>query len=198
MADSPEVTPAFAFTRDNPPARIASHDVVLDGERVRLRPMTEDDWPSLLAWNRDPDVLYLTDGPGAEPCGLAETQAIYRSVCAHAFCFIIEFEARAIGECWLQRMNLQAIVDRHRGRDVRRIDIVIGAKGLWGQGLGTEAVSLLTSFGFENEGADAIYGIVYRHNPRSRRLFEKLGFYRDAAAPPPVEPETIELVITRD
>ena len=64
MADSPEVTPAFAFTRDNPPARIASHDVVLEGERVRLRPMTEDDWPSLLAWNRDPDVLYLTDGAG--------------------------------------------------------------------------------------------------------------------------------------
>jgi hypothetical protein len=37
-----------------------------------------------------------------------ETQAIYRGVSQSAFCFIIELEEKAIGECWLQEMNLDA------------------------------------------------------------------------------------------
>lgn len=33
--------------------KLTEHDVVLRGERVVLRPMTEGDWDTLLKWNSD-------------------------------------------------------------------------------------------------------------------------------------------------
>ena len=39
--------------------------------------------------------------------------------------FIIEFERRAISECWLQELNLPRILDRYPDKDCRRIDIAI-------------------------------------------------------------------------
>jgi hypothetical protein len=33
--------------------KLREHDVVLWGERVVLRPMTEGDWDTLLKWNSD-------------------------------------------------------------------------------------------------------------------------------------------------
>jgi hypothetical protein len=35
------------------PVKLREHDVVLWGERVVLRPMTEGDWDTLLRWNSD-------------------------------------------------------------------------------------------------------------------------------------------------
>ena len=45
-----------------PPAKLRVHDVVLHGPRVLLRPLTEDDWAPLLAWNNDPEVLEFAEG----------------------------------------------------------------------------------------------------------------------------------------
>ena len=84
----------------------------------------------------------------------------------------MERDGAPIGECWLQRMNLQRLVARHPGEDVRRIDIAIGVPALWGQGLGREAVALLLDFGFRREGVD----VVDAENSRSRRMIESLGF----------------------
>ena len=94
---------------------------------------------------------------------------------------MIEVEGRPIGECWLQRMNLRRIVDQFPGKDLRRIDLMIGEKELWGRGYGAEAIALLVDFGYSREAADAIFGMVSAGNARSLRAFEKCGFYRHAA-----------------
>ncbi len=77
-------------------------------------------------------------------------------------------------------MNLQRLAARHPGQDVRRVDIAIGVPALWGQGLGREAVGLLLDLGFRREGVDIIYACVDAENPRSRRMFESLGFTVDS------------------
>jgi RimJ/RimL family protein N-acetyltransferase len=42
--------------------RLRTHEIRLrDGELV-LRPLTEEDWLLLLAWNSDPEVLYYPEG----------------------------------------------------------------------------------------------------------------------------------------
>ena len=41
--------------------KLREHEIVLRGEKVFLRPMTEDDWDILLKWNSDPDVLYFSE-----------------------------------------------------------------------------------------------------------------------------------------
>ena len=157
---------------------LQTHDLFLRGECVTLRPMTEDDWDLLLAWNNDAEVMEHADSDGFTRRSLSETQSIYRWISTHAYCFIIEMDRRAIGECWLQRMNLRRIVDLHPGENLWRIDLMIGVKELWGRGYGSEAIRLLVEFGFGRVGADAIYGLVSAGNMRSMRAFEKCGFKR--------------------
>jgi aminoglycoside 6'-N-acetyltransferase len=161
--------------------KLREHDIVLRGEKVVLRPMTEGDWDTLLKWNSDPEVLYFSEDDDVTSYSLEDIQGIYRGVSQSAFCFIIELDGRPIGECWLQRMNLKRILDKYPGRDCRRIDLMIGEKDLWGRGLGTDVIQTLTRFGFEKEGADLIFGCgIADYNPRSRRAFEKVGYELDA------------------
>ena len=125
--------------------------------------------------------MKYADHDDFKPITLGEVQTIYRWISTHAHCFIIEVVGRPIGECWLQRMNLRRIVDQFPGKDVRRIDLMIGEKELWGRGYGAEAIAVLVDFGFSHEAADAIFGIVSADNARSLRAFEKCGFNRHAA-----------------
>jgi RimJ/RimL family protein N-acetyltransferase/2'-5' RNA ligase len=165
---------------------LVTHAITLRGKRITLRPMTEADWPVLLRWNSDPEVLYYAEGDDVESYSLAEVQAIYRTVSQNALCFIIEYQDQPIGECWLQRMNLERVLKEYPGFDVRRIDLMIGEKGLWGQGLGTEVVHLLTDLAFRQEGVDYIFGLdIADYNPRSRRAFEKNDYRLVARNPQP-------------
>lgn len=157
--------------------KLKEHDVILRGDRIVLRPMTEDDWDILLKWNSSPEVLYFCEGDDIISWELEPMQEMYRGVSQKAFCFIIEFEGHPVGECWLQRMNLDRILTKYPGKDIRRIDLMIGEKRLWGQGLGTDVIRTLTRFGFEEQNADMIFGCtIADYNPRSLRAFQKVGY----------------------
>ena len=172
------------------PATLRTHAVTLQGERVRLRPLTEGDWDVLLRWNNDPEVLWLTEGDDVRSRPLDQVQRIYRGVSRQAMCFLAEVDGAPIGEGWLQAMNERRILDEYPGRDVRRIDLAIGEKRLWGQGLGTEMIRLLVRLAFEREEADLLVCFVGGHNPRSRRAFEKAGFRLLRTVPEPDSAKT--------
>lgn len=158
--------------------KLLEHSVILRSNNLTLRPMTENDWDILLKWNSDPEVLYYTDGRDIDAYTMEEMQDIYRGV-SHtpAYCFIVELDNKPIGECWLQIMNLVRYQEKYPEQDMRRIDLMIGEKDLWGKGIGTQMISLLTEFGFEIEHADMIFGCdIGGYNPRSRRAFEKNGY----------------------
>jgi len=111
--------------------------------------MTEDDWGLIhRRWN-DPQVAqYAYAGDNPADYALEQLQDILRTISAKALFSIIEYSGRAIGECWLQEMNLERILKRRPGQDCRQIDIEIGEKDYWGRGIGTEAIRLLVDFGF--------------------------------------------------
>jgi RimJ/RimL family protein N-acetyltransferase len=146
---------------------LRAHQIRLqDGELV-LRPMTEEDWALLLAWNNDPEVLYFSDGDDVSGRSLDKVQRIYRSVARTALTFVIEVDGRPIGE------------------DLRRVDLAIGEKALWGHGYGTRAIRLLTRLAFE-QGADAVFAVdVADYNVRSRRAFERVGYRVDGVVDVP-------------
>jgi RimJ/RimL family protein N-acetyltransferase len=158
------------------PNLLREHDVHLTGERVRLRPMKESDWKPVLAWNADSEVLMWADCTD-EVRPPEETKAIYRGVSLFAHVFIIELDGVPIGECWLQKMNMPDIIAQFPDRDLRRIDLAIGRKELWGQGLGSDTIRTLVRFGLEQEKADGIFGLVDRKNARSWGAFRKSGFH---------------------
>ena len=167
--------------------KLRKHKIVLRGERVVLRPLTEADWGLLLRWNSDPEVLYFAEGDDVNSYTLDQIQSIYRSVSQTAFCFIIEVKGAPVGECWLQHMNLERVLQKYPKSDCRRIDLLIGEKEFWGQGLGTEVIQLLTAFAFDEQGAELVFGCdVADYNPASRKAFQKAGFTVDAEIEQPV------------
>ena len=164
--------------------RLHTHDVTLRAGPVTLRPLTEEDWDLVVGWWNDPDIASYAD---AEPSvySLEQVQEIVRGISDSAYCFVIEFEDRPVGECWLQEMNVQRILDRNPGLDCRRVPLEI-EKAYWGRGIGTAAIRLLVEFGFETKGADAIFAVdVADYNSRSRRAFEKAGFELYDTVPQP-------------
>jgi aminoglycoside 6'-N-acetyltransferase len=157
-------------------AIIKSHNITLTIDELTLRPMTDDDFDVLLKWNSDPDVLYFSEGDDVEKYSLEDVQGIYGYVSKMAFTFIIERHGQPIGECWLQEMNIDHVLEKYPNKDLRRIDLVIGEKGLWGKGIGTRVIERLVKFGFENENADIIFYMPSDYNPRSIKAAEKVGF----------------------
>jgi len=161
---------------------IKLHNIYLEGisprsVRIRLRPMTDKDWELLFLWNSDPEVLYFAEEDDITAYTLEEVKHLYCSVCAKAICFIIEADGLPIGECWLQEMNLERVLEKYPDLDVRRIDLAIGEKDHWNKGIGTTVIRMLTVFCFDQENADLIYepGIA-DYNNRSLRAFQKSGY----------------------
>ncbi len=181
---------------------IRAHRVRLSEGPLVLRPMTELDWETVLPWNNDPEVLFFWEGDDVTGRPLETVQELYRAVSRTAFIFIIELNGEPIGDCWLREMDLPDLLERFPGQDLRRIDLAIGRKALWGRGWGTRVIALLTRFGFETSGADAIFGCgIGDYNPRSRRAFEKNGYKTLETVPQPPGRKagfTFTLMVTRD
>ena len=180
--------------------RLRGHNITLTSGNTVLRPMTEDDWDLLLKWNSDPEVLYYAAGGDVTGGSLEDVQDLYRSVSQTAICFITEVDGKPIGDIWLQRMNMQHLIDQFPGQDLRRIDLIIGEKDYWNRGIGTQVIGMLTRFGFEDEHADAIFGLVEGHNPRSRRAFEKNGYtlHQEHPTDSPKAEVAWDLMITKE
>ena len=155
---------------------LRKHGVILRGDGVVLRPMSEHDWPLLYRWNNRPEVLALAEQDQVPGYTIEALQALFRGVSQSAYCFVIKADGREVGECWLQRMNLDRILQRVPDADLRRIDITIGEPACWGRGIGSTAIGLLTGFGFERERCDAIFAITSTSNERSIRAFARCGF----------------------
>jgi len=76
--------------------------------------------------------------------------------------------------------------DRHVGnvrlhsRDTRNytceIGILVFARDVWGQGVGTKAILMATSYAYSNWGVTRVMADYFEENSASGRLFEKAGF----------------------
>lgn len=76
--------------------------------------------------------------------------------------------------------------DRHVGnvrlhsRDARNytceIGILVFARDVWGQGVGTSAILMAMSYAYSNWGVTRFMADYFQENSASKRLFEKAGF----------------------
>lgn len=154
---------------------IKTHDYVLKRDNIKLRPMTDEDLDIIFEWNSDAEVLYWCEGDDVESYELEDIQSIYGQVSQNAWCFIIEYDKTPVGDCWLQRMNMQHIIDEFPDEVIYRIDITM-SKNYWNKGIGTRVVKMLTEFGFARKHAEKIFYLVGDYNKRSIRVAEKAGY----------------------
>ena len=186
---------------------IKTHDITLysdaGGYKIILRPLSDEYLPLLYRWNSDPEVLYWCEGADVQMNDAETVHDIYGRTSQTAYCFLIEANDEKIGECWLQKMNIKSILELYPDTvDVRRIDMMIGEKTYWNQGIGTAIVGMLADYAFNGEHTDILHSIVYDYNARSRRAFEKNGFRIIMRLPSTESPakakEDLHLRLTRE
>lgn len=162
---------------------IKTHKITLYGGRknnnIVLKPLTDKHFPLLYRWNADPDVVYWTD-TGVEDGHTNSEDTVhkmYGGVSQNAFCFLVEIDEVSVGECWLQRMNLENVLAMYDSSiDVRRIDMMIGEKEYWNKGIGSQFIPMLIDFAFQEEKVDVLHCMCGDYNIRSCRIWEKNGF----------------------
>src|SRR5262249_602538 len=147
--------------------------VVEEGDLVRLRPFTPADAEPYRGWVNDPEVARLIDR--ARPVTAAEHQAWYEALINSTTAAPFAIERRAdkelLGLVWLYDIH-----PRHRRAEVR---IVIGERGTWGAGCGTDALRVLARIAFGPLGLDKLWADVLATNPRGVAAFERAGFARE-------------------
>jgi RimJ/RimL family protein N-acetyltransferase len=151
----------------------------LIGERAVLRPIVLDqDAAALREMLRDPEALKLT-GSMNSPDDMPEWDAAAETR------FWDWYSTR---NDQVDRLDL-AVVDRESGQAIGEavlnewdsgnrscsFRISLGPRGR-DRGLGTESVRMIVGYGFEQLRMHRIALEVHSHNPRARRVYEKVGF----------------------
>ena len=162
---------------------IQTHDINLYGKKkdfnIHLRPLNDVHLPLLYKWNADPEVTYWCEGndDGRLFNDEQTVRDIYEYVSPIAYCFLLEVDGEPIGDCWLEQMNIQEVIDMYPNLNVKRIDMMIGEKSWWGKGIGSALVGMLTDYAFIHDNVDIIYiPGVFDFNIRSQRTFLRNGY----------------------
>ena len=142
----------------------------LRGQRVSLRPMTHADATHLVRWANDADFSWFQWGrkPGRVPDDDAARKWMDVLTERRGAVFVIEHEGRAIGQA-----NYRDVQPKGKSAEV---GIGIGEPGLWGKGLGREALGLLVRHLVDDLGLHRIYLSVLAYNDRAISSYQAAGF----------------------
>jgi [ribosomal protein S5]-alanine N-acetyltransferase len=151
-------------------------DPVLDGALVRLRPMTTADAQGpYLTWMNDPEVTRYLESrfQSYEPSDLASyIEATTSDSSNHFFAIELAESGQHVGN-----IKLGPVEARHGRGD---IGIIVGDRSVWGRGIATEAVRLLTGWAFAELGLRKVTAGAYSTNVGSVKAFERAGFHIEA------------------
>jgi RimJ/RimL family protein N-acetyltransferase len=145
----------------------------LIGTKIYLRPLEYSDAPQLTTWINDPEVTRTL--LAYRPMNLQTEQEfidrMYRSEDDLVVGIVVRQTDQLIGVTGLHRIDWR---NRHAA-----LGILIGAKGEWGKGYGTEATSLLVDHAFATLNLNRVWLHVYEFNTRAVRAYEKVGFQKE-------------------
>ncbi|MDQ4036147.1 MAG: GNAT family N-acetyltransferase [Chloroflexota bacterium] len=145
---------------------------IIEGERVYLRPFETGDAELYHRWRTDGEVAALAGLPFPLSLGqIKQRIEDKQGDSQYAYVICLREDERPIGEALLFEL------DRTNGS--AELGILIGEKGEWGRGYGTDAVNALVDFGFEALRLERIWLEVWTENGRARRAYEKAGFVHE-------------------
>lgn len=146
--------------------------MILETERLILRPWQETDAEDLYEFAKDPRVGPIAGWP--VHTSVENSREIILKVLSkpETYAVVLKNESRAVGSIGLmigEASNLGL------PKDEGEIGYWIGVP-FWGQGLIPEAVNKLLGYGFEKLGLNKIWGGYFDGNIKSQRVLEKCGF----------------------
>lgn len=148
----------------------------LTGSKIILRGLRRDDLEPYRGWLADSDVTHYLES-GWRPPSDADMEAIFAEGAASkdAVALVIAKRkgGRAIGIVGFY--GIQWICRRAEFR------ILIGERGAWNKGYGTEAARLLLDYGFDRLNLETVFLGVNAENKGAIRSYEKAGFVHEGA-----------------
>jgi RimJ/RimL family protein N-acetyltransferase len=133
--------------------------------------MRADDVEPLLAVFGDAELMRAFDAP---PFDQSATEGWVGRNLEHQqrvgyglFTVVLRTTGEVIGDCGLERMELEGRTEHELGYDLRR--------DVWGHGLATEAARAVVRHAFEELGLPRLVSLVRTTNRRSARVAEKIG-----------------------
>ena len=147
---------------------------VIETNRLTLRPFTMSDMDDVFEYASDSEwAKYLVNIP--QPFTLKDAEEFVRRFSELKSwntlpMFAIVFKEKAIGEVYLNDMNLQN-ERAELGYDLSR--------AYWGQGLAPEAAGAVIDWAFQTCNLNKIYSTCDPRNDRSIRVMEKLGMSQE-------------------
>ena len=151
----------------------------LDAARLYLRPLSAVDvTPAYVGWLNDPLVnryLETRHSPQTPQTVAAFVAAVNARDNEHLFgVFLRELDGH------IGNIKLGPVHPIHRLGDV---SLLIGERGVWGQGYATEAIARLARHAFEDLDVAKLSASLYAANVASERAFLKAGFEREGLRP---------------
>lgn len=158
-----------------PISAIATTLAVLDGVRLRLRPLTLDDvTEQYVGWLNDAEVQRYSEYQFTRHTIVSVREYVARTIIDprnHFFAIRLRDTGEHIGNVKL------GPIDRHHRRG--SIGILIGERSRWGYGYATEAIALLERYALDVLGLHKLTAGMYETNVGSHRLFSKLGYVEE-------------------
>ena len=148
---------------------------MLQGKRVRLTAIKEDDLPIITKWYENTDFLRLYDAVPAVP----KTERSFKKWIEEdddtnqEFRFAVR--TQETGEI-IGFIEIDGILWNHRNA---WLSIAIGNPSNWNQGYGKEALNLALDYCFKELNLHRIQLTVFAYNERAIALYEKLGFKKE-------------------
>jgi RimJ/RimL family protein N-acetyltransferase len=139
-------------------------------EAFWVRSLEPSDAAALLPIKNDPEIGELVRATARTytPAEMEAWVERHRQARDEAFFVIADETDTAIGHVALYQLDP---VNRSA-----EFGILLGAKGVWGRGIGTKATRFMIEHGFDELGLRRIYLDVLETNARARSIYEKLGF----------------------
>lgn len=156
---------------------------MLSGHKVKLRPPTDDELDTIRRWENDAEISLLLgtdDGGGLRGKGQRRTEAWQRTgdgagglgtAGYQVLMGIFTSDGKLIGNVGISNIT--------RCGGSGEVRMCIGDRELWGQGYGTDALTVFLRHVFLDLNLQYVYLRVYRHNYRAVRCYEKCGFRKE-------------------
>jgi RimJ/RimL family protein N-acetyltransferase len=146
---------------------------MIQGRRVTLRPIEEEDAPVVTRWQNQPEIWWSMDYE--RPWSLQGVREDLERSRAEGHSFVIEADGRPVGRIGL---------DRFRRRDrICSLYLYIGEPDSWGRGHARDALMALLAHAFDRMDLARVEALTLAANTRGVRVYERCGFRRDATLP---------------
>jgi ribosomal-protein-alanine N-acetyltransferase len=144
--------------------------MIIETERLRLRPFTLDDLPELLRLRADDDVMRYLGGTAKQTPEFGEARLRFYMDCRERYGFSMSPAIRKTDGAFVGWGGLQPL------EETGEIEVGYGFdKPYWGQGYATELAAAWMRYGFEEAKLARIIAVAIPENKASRHVMEKLG-----------------------